>query len=72
MLVGLAIILQSWLMRVRRVWEYFRRVVLNAVVTIVVQLAGGVSGHGIWLIIGSIAGQAAAANILRLEHRVCS
>ncbi len=35
-------------------------VVLNAVVSNIVQLAGGVLGHGIWLIIGSVAGQAAA------------
>jgi O-antigen/teichoic acid export membrane protein len=61
MLIGLAVVLQSWLMRVGAFARISVAVVLNAVVTIVVQLVGGVSGHGIWLIIGSIAGQAAAA-----------
>ena len=60
-LVGLAVVLQSWLMRVGAFASISVAIVSNAVVTNIVQLAGGVSGHGIWLIIGSIAGQAAAA-----------
>ena len=60
MLIGLAVVLQSWLMRDGAFGSISVAVVLNAVVTNIVQLAGGVWGHGIWLIIGSIAGQAAA------------
>jgi O-antigen/teichoic acid export membrane protein len=59
-LVGLAVVFQSWLMREGAFANISVAVVLNAVVTNIVQLAGGVSGHGIWLIVGSIAGQAAA------------
>ena len=59
-LVGLAVVLQSWLMRDRCVWEYLGRDCSQCRGHNIVQLAGGVWGHGIWLIIGSIAGQAAA------------
>ena len=59
-LVGLAVVFQSWLMRDGAFASISVAVVLNAAVTSIVQLAGGVSGHGIWLVIGSIAGQAAA------------
>ena len=59
-LVGLAVVFQSWLMRDGAFANISVAVVLNAVITNIVQLAGGVSGHGIWLIIGSVAGQAAA------------
>ena len=61
MLVGLAVVLQSWLMRAGAFASISVAIVLNAVVTNIVQLAGGVSGHGIWLIVGSVAGQATAA-----------
>ena len=60
LLVGLSVVLQSWLMRVGAFGSISIAVIFNAVVTNIVQLAGGVWGHGIWLIIGSIAGQAAA------------
>ena len=42
-------------------------VIFNAVVTNIVQLAGGIWGHGVWLIIGSIAGQAAALIFFTLK-----
>lgn len=61
MLVGLAVVLQSWLIRSGAFASISVAIVLNAVVTNIVQLAGGLSGHGIWLIAGSVAGQAAAA-----------
>ena len=59
-LIGLGVALQSWLMRNGAFGSISVAVVFNTVVTSIVQLAGGVWGHGIWLIIGSIAGQAAA------------
>jgi O-antigen/teichoic acid export membrane protein len=60
-LVGLAVVLQSWLMRAGAFASISVAIVLNAVVTNIVQIVGGVSGHGIWLIVGSVAGQATAA-----------
>ncbi|OCK58343.1 oligosaccharide flippase family protein [Bradyrhizobium sp. LMTR 3] len=60
MLVGLAVVFQSWLMRDGAFAAISIAVLLNAIITNGVQLAGGMSGHGIWLIVGSVAGQAAA------------
>ncbi len=60
LLVGLAVVLQSWLMRDGAFGSISIAVILNAVTTNIVQLAGGVWGNGIWLILGSMAGQAAA------------
>jgi len=59
-LLGFGVVLQSWLMREAAFGSISVAVVLNAFVTNIVQLAGAISGDGIWLIIGSIAGQAAA------------
>ena len=59
-LVGLGVVLQSWLIRSGAFGSISVAIVSNAVITNIVQLAGGVSGHGIWLIAGSVAGQAAA------------
>jgi O-antigen/teichoic acid export membrane protein len=59
-LVGLVVVLQSWLMRDGAFGSISIAVFLNAVTTNIVQLAGGVWGNGIWLIVGSIVGQAAA------------
>jgi len=59
-LIGFGVVLQSWLLREGAFGSISVAVVLNAVVSNIVQLAGGVLGHGIWLIIGSVAGQAAA------------
>jgi O-antigen/teichoic acid export membrane protein len=59
-LIGLAVVLQSWLMREGAFGSISIAVILNAVVTNIVQLAGGIWGHGVWLIIGSIAGQTVA------------
>jgi O-antigen/teichoic acid export membrane protein len=60
LLVGLSVVLQSWLMRDGAFGSISIAVIFNAVVTNIVQLAGGIWGHGVWLIVGSIAGQAAA------------
>jgi O-antigen/teichoic acid export membrane protein len=59
-LIGLGVALQSWLLRNGAFGSISVAVVLNTVVTAAVQLAGGVWGHGVWLIIGSVAGQLAA------------
>jgi O-antigen/teichoic acid export membrane protein len=74
LLIGLGVALQSWLMRNGAFRSISVAVVLNTVVTSIVQLLGGVWGYGIWLIIGSIAGQAAAlifytSNILSAAER---
>ena len=58
--VGLSVVLQSWLMRNGAFGSISVAMILNSVVTNIVQLAGGTSGHGIWLIVGSVAGQVAA------------
>jgi len=73
-LVGLSVVLQSWLMRGGAFGSISVAVILNSMVTNIVQLAGGIWGHGIWLIIGSIAGQAAAlifygSNIMSAAER---
>jgi O-antigen/teichoic acid export membrane protein len=59
-LVGLSTLFQSWLMRAGAFGSVSVALVLSAGVTNLVQLGGGIFGHGIWLIVGSIAGQAAA------------
>jgi O-antigen/teichoic acid export membrane protein len=59
-LMGFGVVLQSWLMRAAAFGSISVAVVLSAFVTNIVQLSGGIWGHGIWLIIGSVAGQAAA------------
>lgn len=59
-LVGLGVVLQAWLMRDGAFAQISMGLVLNATVANLVQLAGGLSGDGMWLIIGSLAGQAAA------------
>ncbi|WP_292613977.1 oligosaccharide flippase family protein [Nitrobacter sp. 62-13] len=59
-LVGLSTAFQSWLMRAGAFGSVSFAVILSAGITNLVQLGGGVSGYGVWLIIGSIAGQAAA------------
>jgi O-antigen/teichoic acid export membrane protein len=58
--VGLNVVLQSWLMREGAFGRVSAVVVLTAVGTNLVQLAGGVYGDGIWLIGGSVAGQLVA------------
>lgn len=59
-LVGLGTVFQSWLMRGGAFGRISIAVILSAAVTNLVQLGGGMLGHGIWLIVGSVAGQAAA------------
>lgn len=59
-LVGLGVVLQAWLMREGAFARISTGVVLNAIATNLVQLGGALSGDGVWLVIGSVAGQAAA------------
>lgn len=66
-LVGLAVVLQGWLMREGAFSSISVAVVLNSLVTNIVQLVGGFWGHGVWLIIGSITGQATALICLALS-----
>ena len=58
-LIGFGVTLQGWLIREAAFGSISVAIVLNATVTNLVQLTGGIWGHGIWLIIGSAAGQAA-------------
>jgi O-antigen/teichoic acid export membrane protein len=74
LLVGLGVAFQGWLMREGAFTKISIGVVLNAIFSNLVQLAGGLSGHGSWLIIGSVAGQAAALTfnvwiVMRSAHR---
>ncbi|WP_165405595.1 oligosaccharide flippase family protein [Bradyrhizobium genosp. SA-3] len=59
-LVGLAVVLQAWLMREGAFARISTGVVLNAITANLVQLGGGFSGDGVWLVVGSVVGQAAA------------
>ncbi len=59
-LVGLGVVLQAWLMRDGAFAHISIGLVLNATVVNLVQLGGGLSGNGVWLVIGSLAGQAVA------------
>ena len=64
LLVGLGVTFQSWLIREGAYAKISISVVLNGILTGIVQLVGGLSGNGIWLIIGSIAGQATALTFI--------
>jgi O-antigen/teichoic acid export membrane protein len=59
-LVGLTTVLQSWALRVGAFLQVSMAIVIGAVITNVVQLGAGMFKEGIWLIVGSIAGQTAA------------
>ncbi|WOH61252.1 oligosaccharide flippase family protein [Bradyrhizobium sp. BWC-3-1] len=59
-LVGLAVVLQAWLMREGAFARISTGVVLNAITANLVQLGGGFSGDGVWLVVGSVVGQGAA------------
>lgn len=59
-LVGFGVVLQSWLMREGAFAKISTGVVLNALATNLVQLGGALSGDGVWLVVGSVVGQAAA------------
>lgn len=59
-LVGLGVVFQAWLMRDGAFAQISIGLMLNATVANLVQLGGGLSGNGIWLVIGSLAGQAVA------------
>ncbi|MDR6304582.1 O-antigen/teichoic acid export membrane protein [Nitrobacter vulgaris] len=69
-LLGLSTVFQSWLMRAGAFGSVSVALVLSAGVTNLVQLGGGMFGYGIWLIVGSIAGQAAALmfSIWKVTH----
>ncbi|MCK1313376.1 oligosaccharide flippase family protein [Bradyrhizobium sp. 23] len=74
LLVGLGVVFQGWLMREGAFAKISIGVVLNAIVTNLVQLGGGLFGHGSWLVTGSVAGQAAALMfnvwiVMRSTHR---
>lgn len=58
-LVGLGVACQSWLMREGAFAQISTGAVANAIVANLVQLAGALSGDGVWLVIGSVVGQAA-------------
>lgn len=64
--VGLSVVLQAWLMRSGAFGSISVAMILNAAVTNIVQLAGGTSGNGIWLIVGSVTGQAATLALVFL------
>lgn len=59
-LVGLGVVFQAWLMRDGAFAQISIGLVLNATVANLVQLGGGLSGNGIWLVVGSLAGQTVA------------
>jgi O-antigen/teichoic acid export membrane protein len=59
-LVGFLVVFQSWLMRGGAFGGISVATILNSIVSNLVQIVGGISGHGVWLIIGSVAGQAAS------------
>ncbi|WP_143105962.1 oligosaccharide flippase family protein [Bradyrhizobium sp. Gha] len=59
-LVGLAVVFQAWLMREGAFARISTGVVLNAITANLVQLGGGFSGEGVWLIVGSVVGQGTA------------
>jgi O-antigen/teichoic acid export membrane protein len=60
LLVGLGVTFQGWLMREGAFAQISISIIVSAVFTNLVHLLGGLSGSGIWLIIGSVVGQAAA------------
>lgn len=59
-LVGLGVACQTWLMREGAFAQISTGTVVNAIVANLVQLGGAMSGDGVWLVIGSVVGQAAA------------
>ncbi|MDF0583808.1 oligosaccharide flippase family protein [Bradyrhizobium yuanmingense] len=71
-LVGLGVVLQAWLMRDGAFAHISIGVVLNATVANLVQLGGGLSGNGVWLVVGSLAGQAVATLYYALSIRRCA
>lgn len=62
--VGVGVALQGWMMRDAAFGLISMSVVLNALTTNLVQIVGGFSRQGVWLIIGSLAGQLAAILLL--------
>lgn len=60
LLVGLGVAFQGWLMREGAFAKISISIIVNALLTNLVHLLGGLSGLGIWLVIGSVVGQAAA------------
>ncbi|MGY3549388.1 MULTISPECIES: oligosaccharide flippase family protein [unclassified Bradyrhizobium] len=71
-LVGLGVVLQAWLMRDGAFAHISIGLLLNATVANLVQLGGGLSGNGVWLVIGSLAGQAVATLFYAQSIRRCT